>query len=447
MTFLSPGFLYAALAAAAAVVALHFIVTRQPRAGVLPTARFVPDLPATATARAARPSDLLLMILRILLVLAAGAALAGPILTPSRKADARVILADVSAASLEATGLRDSIHSIYRDGDALVVFDSSARVTGIRALDSLTAGVSQVPRSDPSAGNISTALISAIRAAGSLRERADSIELVIVSPFVADEIDAATDSIRALWPGKARLVRLPIAGDTSPRAATPLTLQTAAGDPLQITAGLGRRQLPSGANIIREPSSGLRPQIPPVSGGAVVEWPITGRPRGALRRQSNDTIGGVIAGRALVIAAFERRWIFPADSIRDANVIARWVDGEPAAVEWRANGGCIRSVAVPVAAIGDLVIRDDFVRFVAALSRDCSARTRLAMSASALGSLRRAGGKAPRDAFRPRSDVQSTLAPWLFALAIAAALTELLVRRRSEPRASPELPRAPVAST
>ena len=62
MTFLAPGFFFASLAVAAAVIALHFIVTRQPRAGILPTARFVPNMPATATARATRPSDIPLML-------------------------------------------------------------------------------------------------------------------------------------------------------------------------------------------------------------------------------------------------------------------------------------------------------------------------------------------------------------------------------------------------
>jgi hypothetical protein len=41
------------------------------------------------------------------------------------------------------------------------------------------------------------------------------------------------------------------------------------------------------------------------------------------------------------------------------------------------------------------------------------------------------GGLAPRAAFQPLGDARSDLAPWLFALAIAAAITELFVRRRS----------------
>jgi hypothetical protein len=128
MTFLAPGFFYASLAVAAAVAALHFIVTRQPRAGILPTARFVPDLPANATARATRPSDLLLMLLRVLIVLAAGAGLAKPVVKPSRGAEARVILMDVSRSVSDTNALRDSVRALYRNHDALVVFDSSARV-------------------------------------------------------------------------------------------------------------------------------------------------------------------------------------------------------------------------------------------------------------------------------------------------------------------------------
>ncbi len=82
MSFLAPGYFVASLAVAAAIVALHFIVTRQPRAGILPTARFVPDTRATTVARARRPSDLLVMLCRVLLVLAAGAGLAKPVSRP-----------------------------------------------------------------------------------------------------------------------------------------------------------------------------------------------------------------------------------------------------------------------------------------------------------------------------------------------------------------------------
>ena len=377
MTFLAPGFLIASAVVAAAVIALHFIVTRQPRAGILPTARFVPNLPATATARATRPSDILLMLLRVLVVVAAGAGLAKPIFKPSRGAEARVILADVSRSQRDSVMLRDSVRALYRNHDVLVVFDSSARIVGGSVGDTIPSF-----RLSNARGSISAALITAMRAASSLRDRADSLELVIVSPLATEEIDAATDSVRKLWPGRARIVR-------------------------------------TGAGIVTKEVS------------AVIDWPQTARPSGAVPRASRDTIGGVVAGKALVIAAFERRWRFPPDSIRGREVIARWIDGEPAAIETPSSGGCTRSVAVHVPAVGDLVIRNDFRRFVAALSGDCVATTStISADDATVSRLAGTGGLASRDSFRPRGDLRSSLAPLLLGIAIAAAIAELFVRRR-----------------
>lgn len=379
MTFLAPGFFYASLAVAAAVVALHFIVTRQPRAGILPTARFVPDLPATATARATRPSDLLLMLLRVLIVLAAGAGLAKPVIKPSRGMQARVILADVSRSSKDSTAVRDSVESLYRNHDAIVEFDSSARLVTADSIASL--------RFSRGRGNLSAALIAALRAGSSLRDRADSLELVIVSPFAAEEFDAATDSVRKLWKGSARIVR----------------------------AG-GRESTVGSSAVETKPS---------------VSWSASSRPPGAVPRAIRDTIGGVLAGDALLVASFERRWTYPADSIRGAEVIARWIDGGPAAIERESGNTCARSVSVPITPVGDLVLRNDYKRFVTAVSGDCVARTStIPANADKIARLAGSGGLAPREAFKPRSDVHSSLAPWLLGLAIAAAIAELLVRGR-----------------
>lgn len=384
MSLLAPGFVFAALAVAAAIGTLHFIVTRQPRAGILPTARFVPDTRATAIAPAQRPSDLLLMLLRVLLVLAAGAGLAKPVFKPSRGAEARVILVDVSHSARDSTAISDSVRAIYRNGDAIVVFDSSARLVSGNAADTLGS-----LRPTSRRGNLSAALIAALRAGSSLRDRADSLELVIVSPFAREEFDAATDSIRKLWPGKARLVRV--------------------GASASETAGVTGK-----------------------SDSALIEWPASTRPRFAIQRAVRDTVGGVSAGGANVVAAFGRQWSFPPDSLRGAEVIARWVDGEPAAVEKPDGQGCVRSVAVSVTPVGDLVIRNEFVRFVASVSRPCAQMTSLIPAdPTAVAKLEGRGGLAPREAFQPLSDAHSGLAPWLFALALAAAIAELFVRRRA----------------
>jgi hypothetical protein len=430
MTFLAPGFFFASLAVAAAVVALHFIVTRQPRAGILPTARFVPNMPATATARATRPSDIPLMLLRVLLVLAAGAGLAKPVLKPSRGAEARVILADVSRSFSDSTVLRDSVRALYRSNDALVVFDSAARVISGSVSDSINA-----LRSAGGRGNLSAALLAAVRAASGIRDRADSIELVMVSSFAAEEFDAATDTVRKLWPGRATILWLAETSDT--RQENKVEISGRADDPLQVTVSALRNDTSANGLIIRSISS---TDSIVSDGRPMIEWQETARPRGAVTRLSRDTIGGVVSGNALVVSAFERRWMFPADSIRGSDVVARWIDGEPAAIETASGRGCVRSVAVPVPAAGDLVIRKDFERFVAALSGDCiSITSKIPANDAAVVRLAGQGGLAPREAFRPRSDIRSAMAPWLLGIAIAAAIAELFVRRRrvaSQPAAS-----------
>jgi len=210
--------------------------------------------------------------------------------------------------------------------------------------------------------------------------------LIIVSPFAAEEFDAATDSVRRLWAGSARVVR----------------------------AGA----IPSGADSMLTP---------------VVAWPNAGRPARTIARATRDTVGGALAGNALLVAAFERRWSYPADSIRGAEVVARWIDGEPAAIEWATDNGCTRSVAVPVTQVGDLIIRNDYRKFASAITGECAVRVATAPATpQRVASLVGAGGFASREAFQPRGDIHSSIAPWLFALAILAAVVELFVRRQRD---------------
>lgn len=434
MTFLAPGFMYAAMAVSAAIAALHFLVTRQPRAAVLPTARFVPNLPATATSRAARPSDLLLLLLRALIVLAAGAALAGPVLTPPRQREARIILVDMSASVGEVGQIRDSVSALYRDGDVLIAFDSSARTIAGSVRDTLASFTLS-----PARGNLSAALVSAIRTGSDLRERADSVELVIISPFTVEEWDAATDSIRTLWPGSVRIIRAGGPTDTPAQRRVEMILRAGPGDPLNATMSIVGSDRSSEVRLVRDELTAADTEWASGTERVVVAWPVATRPPGAISiggRQGNDTgsnANGVVAGRLVVIAKFERRWKFPADSLTGAAVIARWIDGEPAAIERPLGAGCTRSVAIPVAEAGDLAIRPEFILFVSTLTTPCRRAMRsLPAAASSLASLAGTGGPAPRDEFSSPADVRSSLAPWLFALSLAAVMAELLLRGRHQ---------------
>lgn len=398
MTFLAPGFLYAAIAVALATVALHLLATRAPRAVMLPTVRFVPAAETRAVVRVTRFSDPWLLALRLLLLLLAGAALARPVRVPQRERIARVIVADRSGAVASDAEVRDSVRALYRPGDALASFDSSARYTGAPdslAPDSLASNAlasSSPPSPAPVTGSLSAALVQAHAAASRIREGADSIELVVVSPLAPVEADRATRRIRATWPGRARLVH--VGADT-----------------------------------------GRRPTSPPA-----VTWRVAARPPRAVARQSPDTVGAVVAGADVLVAPFARRWRYPPDSLRGATTVARWVDGEPAAIEWQragatgaAGAACTRSAAIPIDSTGDLVLRPEFLALRARLLGPCDgvSAPAAAPSAARLAQLIRGSGALARaSAFPPGPAAPSSLAPWLLAAAIMAALAELVLRHR-----------------
>ena len=435
MTFLSPVFLWAAIAAAAGIVALHFLITKQPRASILPTARFVPDTPATATVRDARPSDLLLMLLRVIVVVATGAALAKPIMKPSREPLRRVFLLDASRAVANPKEAADSVTALYGDGDLIVAFDSAARVIGPAFRDSISA----VAVSD-ARGNLSAGLIATLRAASDLRDKADSIELVIVSPFLAEEHDAATDSIRKLWPGRARIIRIAAKADSSSTVAATgpeLTIETDASDPLGVSVSLASKtRTPMSARIVRSATLTAEDSAWMIGGDrALILWPVAERPRFAIARAPADVSGGVATREARVVSAFQRRWSFSADSVSGNRVVARWADGQAAVVEKKMGPGCVRSVAIPIPVAGDLVIRPEFVRFVEAIAGPCGDKlSPTPVAAPIVASLAGAGRLATGKSFTAREDVASPLAPWLFGIALAAAIGELFARRMSRSR-------------
>lgn len=377
MTLLAPGFLYAAVVAALAAVALHFIVAREPRAVAFPTARFVPESSAQSLVRARHFSDPWLLALRVLLLLLVGAALARPVRLPERQRIARVILADRSGISSDAA-VRAGVRELYRTGDAIVSFDTVARV--ITSPDSLAPIAARAP------GSLSVALVAAHAAASRIRAGADSIELVVISALAPAEWDRATARVRAAWPGRVRVVRVP--ADSTGQAAAPVT-----------------------------------------------SWDATTRPPRAVASARIDTIGAVVAGTDVVVAPFGRAWRYPADSLRGATVVARWIDGEPAAVEWRQEGGgCARSIAIPVDTTGDLVLRPAFVRLRARLTGACGAAIidPAAPTSDALAvTLAGTGPLVSASAIPPGPAAPSTLAPWLLGAALLLALVELLARARA----------------
>jgi len=391
VTFLVPGFLAAAVLAALGVVALHVITPRVPRATSFPTARFIPERAAAAPVRRRLLSDPLLLALRVLLVLTLGAGLARPVVTPRRHSVVRVILADVSGAVANPAEVRDSVHALHRPGDVIVAFDSTART--VPTPDSLGSrvGVAAAGESVPAArpgGSVSAALVRAIREGVRARDRADSLDLVVVSPLVASEGDAATGALRALWPGRARLV---------PVAASEVT------------------------------AAAMQPEL---------FWSDSARPPLAVAAP-RDTIGAVATPSAVpVVARFVRRWRYPPDSLAGAHPVAWWSDGTIAAVERDSARTCMRSIAIPVSGSGDLTLRPAFRAFNAVLRGPCGVLdvSRVQGEHTGAPGRLRAVFRGPEHlvaaaAFPEYHSAPSPLARWLIACAIGLALIELIARR------------------
>ncbi len=458
MTFLAPLFLLGAAAGAVLVVALHFIVTRDPGALPFPTARFAPDRPPLARARALRLEDLLLLFLRVGLVSAVGVALAGPVIHPPRRPLARVLVLDRSRAVLRSQEVVDSARALLGPGDGLVLFDSTATVT---RGDRSSLGTFAVT---PRRGRLSAALIAALRVASTLRNAADSVEIAVVSPLAAEEVDRATDSIRALWPGRLRLVR--VSGRTPAPAAAALVVDADADDPLRMALPAAVPVAPPGAAAA---FAGARPagRVPPGPTGAqpgdtirlvrgslgaadsawvrsgarlLVHWPAQAgsAPVGSgawAARPAPDTTGAVVAGDAVVVAPFVRRLAFrDAQEATTPRVVARWVDGTPAAVDDTIGAGCIRTVTIPVTARGDLVLRPRFTQLVGALLAPCRAAPDYTpIDQAGVASLVGRPVRFPvaAAAIVPTETSTSPLAKWLLAAAVLFAAGEWVVRRRA----------------
>lgn len=406
LSFFAPGYLLAALAAAGALVAAHFIVRRQPRALTLPTARFVPDAPVLTTGWDRRPSDLFLLALRVLCVLLAGLALSGPFLRERAGGSAKLILADRSRAVADSAELRDSITAVRADGDGVVEYGAGAAGPG-----SLSAG-----------------LVGATRAASHFRGGADSVELVIVSSFAAEELDAATARLRREWPGRARLVR--VAAPTIADSRRSPVLASEGTDPLVVAMAIARPRTSADVRLVRGQLgtadslwAGGRP------GRVLLHWPVSTAPDGFIARAARDSIGGVVARGEALIAPFQRHWQLV--SAVDRSALAWWVDGDAAAAESALDSGCVRSVAIPVSMAGDFVLRPDFHALIRELAQPCGGTPAYeSMSPASLAMLAGTGGLAPSRTFAKPPAETSPAAKWLLLGSLLCALLEMVARRR-----------------
>ncbi len=423
LSFLAPGYLIVAAVAAAGLVAAHFIIRRHPRAMTFPTARFVPEAAVLTTGWARVPTDLALLALRVLCVGLAGLALSGPLFHGNVRASAKVILADRSRAVADSGEVSDSVAAIRAPGDVVLGYGSGAFEEGTDR----TGGSGPV-REVGGRGSLSAGLVAAVRAASRFRDRADSVELVIVSSFAAEELDAATTRVRHEWPGRARLVA--VSAPPVPERVTRPVLVSGAGDPFAVALSIADPVVSAEVRVVREMVSGADSLwVSQESGRVLVYWPRSVVPAGFSARAEAATVGGLMTESQTMVVPLQRRWQYV--PVLGSRPVALWIDGDVAAAETAHGRGCIRSVAVPVSGGGDFVLRPDFHSVVRDLLAPCGgARAYARMPAPALTILAGAGQLAAAEMFAQPRSTGSPATKWLLLAALACALLELVARRR-----------------
>ena len=416
MTWLLPSALAIGGIAAAVAVALHFIARSRPLAEPLPTARFIPERPIHARARSIALTDVRLLLIRVAAVLLLAAAIAAPVLAAAHGRVARVIIADRSRDVANIQEVRDSVRAVFRSGDVLVAFDTDAAV--IPSLDSL--------KSTDAKGSLSTGLAAAVRAGAALATHVDSAELVIVSPLTDAEIDRATLPIRAIWPGRARVVRTTRRAGGAQIPRHDVATNSTTDDP--VVAGLSLMGVTAPSGTIRL----VRTRVPASdtawardSGHVLIHWPSADENARWPKRATIDAIGGVASTGGALVARFPRLWLI------EGRAIARWADGEPAAVERTIGNGCIRDVAIVFDPASDVTLRSSFRDFVRPLLEPCGgSRTAVALDSATVAGFAGTGKLASGDELRDRASETSRWTPWLL-FAVAALLTLELALRRS----------------
>lgn len=413
ISFLAPWVLGVAALAAAAVTLLHFLSVRRPPTYVLPTARFVTARDARAVSRSARPSDLLLLLLRVLAVLAAGVALAGPRWSSSRESVAHIVVADPSWHGDSASMMGRVL------GDA-----NQSGVVRVAWLDSTGGMRDELGAAIPAAWHEAGVLL---RDVPSL----DSVALHVFAPRGGSDSYRGWSAWRSGWPGR---VAVHVPGDSA--AATPRTASTSAvlvrerrdDDVVRAAIALqtGRASVGDGADssVVLSGDAG--------TGRVRIEWPASGAPTGWTAR--SDTAGALVAGNQALVQPWIRRAAAP-EMAGLTRVIARWGDGLPAAVETTNADGCLRTVAVAVPNGSDVLNTSAGQAFVRMLLAPCGeaagARAALpqALLADSGGARALATTTALRRAFPPSTGVVPAWLPSvLLGVAIALLLLELALR-------------------
>ncbi len=431
--FVMPWVLGVAAFGAMAITALHFLSVRRPPVLLLPTARFLATRDARAVSRSTHPSDVLLLLLRVLAVLFAGIAFAGPRWMPVSRRVVNLVVADRSWMR-DSGALLTLVHA-GRELNAAVYGDIRIVWSDTAAVDGSPSGM----RADLAAA-FPLALRAASRVVPSLRDK-DSLALNIVLPPGGSASSDAWSIWRTAWPGAIRVyaaqpTALPTTlasasiNDSSVQVIVHVTSvevddAVAAAYASHAVAVLGVSSAPvRRTRTVRV----LRHAIDTtaIGNGVTVLWPTDGMPEHW--RAINDTVGAIAARGIAMVAPFTRRARAPAELLRTSRAIAWWSDGEAAVVEQRKNGGCVRHVGIALPSSGDGLLGESARGLLDALITPCGVQRRVVPITDVADDSTQHATLAVAAAFRSAGKDETSSQPaWLAPLLLLLAMTLLLV--------------------
>lgn len=453
ITFAAPAFLLAGVLAALVPLVLHLIRRRPPTRAPLPTERFLTPDPRTAV-RVSRPTDPLLLALRMLLLVLAGAAFARPAWFPAAKGTREVVLLDRGAGmgsawpQAVAEARRRLIGPDGRARGELVTFDSTGTAVPARRVASALAEMQSA--SPAKAESRYAAALEAIPAAARELRGADSVRVTLITrPRWGAWSDGLAAVRRAAWPGAIEIVAVPGAADTARHeTATRGHTVLLAGDrnpeyPVAALEAVGwtvdvlqpRQSLPSPAPalvVIAAPvdaSAASEVLNAARAGATVLVDAAAGTSLGAERLWTGtraDSTGGAMwfDGDLHAAGAVVRMDGGPAAGTK---VVAAWDDGRPAAAARRVGSGCIVFAATELGR-GDLVLDAAYPRVIDRLAHGCespvNADAAAPLDAGARAVLRGSGPAVVAAGAVPGSGGGVRLGRWVMALALLVALVE-----------------------
>ncbi|MEO7998311.1 MAG: hypothetical protein ABI852_12755 [Gemmatimonadaceae bacterium] len=446
----SPFILGVAVFGAVLTCVLHFLSVRRPPVLMLPTMRFLPERPVRAVSRNARPSDLLLLLLRVAALLLAGVALSGVTWRGTGVKHGRILVVQRNSA-VNGPTIRAQVARALSGGFSgdtamrIVVVDSAAHFLTAVESKAFRAGTLSVVRGAVSSpATLSATILVATRAAGELvrEERTvDAVDLVIAGPLLQSSRDAALPTVRATWPGTIRFFdtqHSPDIVDSSEIIPYPrrVTLVGALSSDAVRSAFQVRGWLSGPGNRDAKDSvtaAAANLNLPNVSHAPIaVEWPATGTPEG-WTVGAPVTVGAIVARGEALVFPFVRTSRISESIQAQGRAIAWWSDGETAAVEIPTATSCTRHVGVNVPNSSDLLQGQAARALLLALSGPCGGELdRSPIPAAELRMLEGTGGGAPASAFRSTTAIRTPWASLILVLALALLGVEWFVRDRED---------------